>query len=151
MIKKLHLVFISFWCFTACNQQNSTVEQSSLDDRDQIKLEQYIVAGEILYQLHCSNCHKTNGEGLARLIPPLSNADYFSQDSSKLLCVMKYGLEGSIKVNGVEYNQPMPANLKLTNLELAELSAFLYNKFQGKEKLILPESVGKTLNGCQIK
>lgn len=151
MIKKIYLVFISFWCLTACDQQNSTAEQSSLNDRDQIKLEQYIVAGEILYQNHCSNCHKTNGEGLARLIPPLNNADYFSRDSSKLLCVMKYGIEGSIKVNGIEYNQPMPANLKLTNLELAELSAFIYFKFQGKEKLFLPELVGQTLTSCQIK
>lgn len=149
MIKKLYFVLLSFWCFTACNQQDRGTEQSSLNDRDQIKLQQYIVAGEILYQTNCSNCHKENGEGLARLIPPLSNSDYFSQDSTKLFCVMKYGLEGSIAVNGVEYNQPMPANLKLTNLELAELSAFIYHEFQGKEKLILPESVGKALTGCQ--
>lgn len=151
MIRNKFFIFLLLWCFAACDQQNREEEKTSLNDRDQIKLQQYIVAGEILYQTHCINCHKDKGEGLARLIPPLNNSDYFLEDSSKLLCVIKYGLEGSITVNGIEYNQPMPGNLKLTNLELSELSAFIYHKFQGKEKLLLPESVNKTLAGCQVQ
>lgn len=151
MTKHFLLIFIALWLVTSCNGSNQKEDAQTLSGREEIKLKQYLVAGERLYQMNCVNCHKADGQGLARLIPPLANADYFAQDSSKLICIMKFGLEGSIVVNGVEYNQPMPANMNLTNLELAEISAYVYKKFQGQEKLILPSTVGKILSGCETE
>lgn len=151
MTKHFLLIYIALWLLTSCNGSNQKEDAQTLSGREEIKLKQYLVAGERLYQMNCVNCHKEDGQGLARLIPPLANADYFAQDSSKLICIMKFGLEGSIVVNGVEYNQPMPANMNLTNLELAELSTYIYKKFQGQEKLILPGTVGKILSKCETE
>lgn len=150
MIKNFLFIGIAICFIISCNgthQKGS--DNQTLSGREEIKLNQYEVAGEKLYQMNCVNCHKEDGQGLARLIPPLANADYFAEDSSKLICLMKFGLEGSIVVNGIEYNQPMPANMNLTNLELAEISAYVYKTFQGQEKLILPGTVGKILSECK--
>ncbi len=133
---------------TACGGNRGENESSSKFSReDQIKLQKYYVAGEQLYTIYCNNCHE-DGKGLAKLIPPLKDSDYFAEDSSKLICVIKYGLSGSISVNGIEYNQPMPANAKLTNLEIATLTTYIYKEFQNRDKLILPNEVNTVLEAC---
>lgn len=139
-------IFISL--LSACGGSSEQNKNGSNFTRaDETKLQKYFVAGEQLYKIHCNNCHE-NGQGLAQLIPPLENSDYFASDSSKLICAIKFGLEGSITVNGVEYNQPMPANMKLTNLEIATLTTYIYKEFQNQEKLILPNTVNTILENC---
>ncbi|MEM6522979.1 MAG: c-type cytochrome, partial [Bacteroidota bacterium] len=32
------------------------------------------------YLQHCSSCHQKNGEGLARLYPPLADSDYLENN-----------------------------------------------------------------------
>ena len=63
--------------------------------------------GERLYVQHCSGCHGEQGEGLGQLIPPLAGSDYLAQHSGQLACIVRYGLNGPITVNGVAYNQLM--------------------------------------------
>jgi mono/diheme cytochrome c family protein len=63
--------------------------------------------GERLYVQHCSGCHGEQGEGLGHLIPPLAGSDYLAQHRSQLACIVRQGLRGPIKVNGVSYNQVM--------------------------------------------
>ena len=68
-----------------------------------------------------------DGKGLGRLIPPLAKADYLVANRGILPRVLKYGLQGPLVVNRVEYNQPMPANPKLTDLEIAEILTYIGN------------------------
>jgi mono/diheme cytochrome c family protein len=63
--------------------------------------------GERLYVQHCSGCHGEQGEGLGQLIPPLAGSDYLAQHAGQLACIVRYGLNGPIVVNGVAYNQLM--------------------------------------------
>lgn len=63
--------------------------------------------GERLYGQHCSGCHGEQGEGLGQLIPPLAGSDYLAQNSGRLACIVRNGLNGPIVVNGVPYNQLM--------------------------------------------
>ncbi len=148
MIKNTLFFLVSAVFFLGCSGNSGENKSgSSFSSTDEIKLKKYYVSGQQLYKLHCNNCHD-NGQGLAKLIPPLQDADYFADDSSKLICAIKFGLSGSIVVNGVEYNQPMPANLKLTNLEIAMLSAYVYKEFQNQDKLILPNEVDNILGNC---
>ena len=39
------------------------------------------------------------------------------------------GLNGSLLVNGTEYNQPMPANLNLNPSEVAEILTYISNSW----------------------
>ena len=142
------IILLFVLSLTGCGGNSGESKSDSKFSReDQIKLQKYYVAGEQLYKLYCNNCHE-DGKGLAKLIPPLKDSDYFEQDSSKLICVIKYGLSGSIFVNGIEYNQPMPANEKLTNLEISTLTTYIYKEFQNQDKLILPNEVNTILEAC---
>ncbi|GAA4497944.1 hypothetical protein GCM10023172_13810 [Hymenobacter ginsengisoli] len=63
--------------------------------------------GERLYVQHCSGCHGEQGQGIGQLIPPLAGSDYLAQHPGQLACIVRYGLNGPIVVNGVSYNQLM--------------------------------------------
>ncbi|GAA4437568.1 hypothetical protein GCM10023091_16980 [Ravibacter arvi] len=109
--------------------------------REAIKREQYFVEGERLYGVYCANCHQANGEGMANLYPPL----HFPGDKKRFIQIVKHGLEGEITVNGVSYNRPMPANPGLQELDIAEITTYVYNKW-GKETSYTPiDTVKKTL------
>jgi cytochrome c551 len=112
------------------------------------KFQQYFVEGEQLYQTHCSNCHQKNGKGLGLVYPPLGPSDYMDTNPEKVMCLMKRGISGEITVNGKSYNQAMPGIPSLTELEIAEISTFIYNSWGHEKGLIEVNSVSKGLKGC---
>ena len=132
----------------SCNNDSKKDQGGELSGSEKIKLKQYFVEGELLYQQHCSNCHQTEGEGLARLIPPLKNADYLANNIDNLPCIIRNGLQGEIMVNDTMYHQPMPANSRLTDLEIAEITTYVYKKFLNREILISPNRINKRLQSC---
>lgn len=113
-----------------------------------VKLEQYLVEGQQLYLQYCSACHQREGQGLAQLYPPLSNADYLDDNVEGVVCIVKNGLQGPIVVNGVEYNQAMPANPTLTPLEIAEIVTYVYNSWGREHGLVPVTEVEKILKTC---
>src|SRR6478609_4481270 len=64
------------------------------------KYQQYYVQGQVLYEKNCSNCHQKNGKGLGLLYPTVAPSDYFEKNFNASLCLMKYGKQGEIIVNG---------------------------------------------------
>lgn len=81
--------------------------------------------GQKLYEIYCLNCHQSEGEGLAKLIPPLSQSDYLQQNQDQLPCLIKAGMEGPVKVNGVIFNHPMPGSPDLTPQEVYNLIDYI--------------------------
>lgn len=136
-----------FLLFIACNggEGDSGEGISSIDD---LKTRQYAIQGQQLYSQYCSNCHQEDGSGLNRLIPPLKEADYMLEDVNRSLYIIKNGLKGSIMVNNVEYNQPMPENNKLTPIEIAQIATYIYNVWGNKHGLITPEKVNEALSSA---
>lgn len=124
-------------------------ENKELSHSENVKLEQYMVSGSKLYTIHCSSCHQSEGQGLAKLFPPLSNSDYLDDHMESVPCIIKNGLSGEVTVNGVVYNQPMPAIPQLTNLEIAEITTFIYNSWGRKGGIINVKEVEKMLENCQ--
>lgn len=108
------------------NKETEEVHSTSLSTLSQ-KETQYYSNGRKLYKTICSNCHMENGAGLGRLIPPLAKSDYLISNRTDLARVLKYGINGPMTVNGVNYNQPMPANLNFTDLEIAEILTYIGN------------------------
>ena len=121
----------------------------SCKEREQIKLSQYIVEGMTLYRNHCANCHATDGSGLAHVIPPLKNSDYLMNLQDKhLACQIKTGMSDSILVNGILYYQPMPANEKLTALEIAELVTYVKITWGDKKGIYGVKQAEVDLSNC---
>ena len=65
------------------------------------------VHGEILYENFCANCHMEDGTGLIGNIPPLAGADFLKKYASDLPCIIRYGIQDTIIVNGKEYVTPV--------------------------------------------
>lgn len=127
--------------------KNSATENYS--DAKMQKFAKYMIQGKQLYTTHCSNCHQENGDGLGKLFPPLAKADYMLDNIPRSICVIKNGLKGEIKVNGRTYNQAMPALDRLTNLEIAEISSYIYNSWGNEKGMIELETVEESLSNCQ--
>ena len=114
----------------------------------ELKSEQYFVEGYQLYTTNCANCHQADGKGMANLYPPLVNSSIL-KDKSAIACIIRNGMKGTILVNGKEFSRPMPANPKLTEIEIAELVSFVRMKW-GKDSVYTPiETVQAALKNCK--
>ncbi|HLL96377.1 MAG TPA: cytochrome c [Spirosoma sp.] len=120
----------------------------SCQSEEETKRQQYITEGILIYKNNCANCHQTNGAGLASLYPPIAGSDYLA-DKNAVICLIRYGLQGPIVVNGKRYNRPMPAQPKLSDLEIAELTTYLYNKWGGETKVTDVKAVTPVLEQCK--
>lgn len=112
------------------------------------KFQQYFVQGQVLYEKHCSNCHQKNGKGLGRLYPPLASSDFLNSNFEKSFCLMRYGIQGEITVNGQSFNKAMPAIPSLTELEIAEIATYIGNSWGQEKGLIDVTQTSKILSGC---
>ena len=68
------------------------------------------------------------------------------KNKDKVIYLIKNGLVGEILVNGKKFNQPMPANNQLTNLDIAEVVTYIYNEWNGETKITEVKEVEKVLN-----
>ena len=115
---------------------------------EEIKRQKYITEGILVYKTNCANCHQTNGQGLAALYPPIAGSDYLA-DKNSVICLIRYGQQGPIVVNGKRYNRPMPAQPHLSDLEVAELTTYIYNEWGGETKVTGVKAITPILNECR--
>ena len=141
----LLLVIFLASCGTSSKQ---TTDEKPIDRRTEIRLTQYMVQGKALYQTYCSNCHQADGSGLAKLYPPLAGSDYLMADLKEVACLIKNGKTGEITVNGIIYNQMMPANTNLTPIEIAEIITYISNSWGNEAGISATRDVTQWLKNC---
>lgn len=120
----------------------------SCQSDEEIKRQKYITEGIRIYQTNCANCHQKNGVGVAALYPPIAGSDYLVNKDS-VICLIRYGQQGPIVVNGKRYNRPMPAQPQLSDLEVAELVTYIYNEWGGETKLTGVKEITPILQKCR--
>jgi cytochrome c551 len=113
------------------------------------KFQQYYAQGETLYVQHCSNCHQKNGTGLGLLYPPLNTSDYFNDDPGKITCIIRNGASGEMIVNGKKFNHEMPGLPALSELEIAEITTYLYNSWGRQHGIVDVGKVAAALAQCK--
>lgn len=141
---RLLVLSISLTLLMACGS-SKTSDNENVHTRLDTRALQEFSSGSRLYVKYCQNCHMENGEGLGKLIPPLKDSDYLLNNIAAAGRSIKYGLKGPIKVNGIDYNQPMPANPNLTSLEIKELLVYISNAWGNKSKIVTLEEVENAL------
>jgi cytochrome c551 len=104
--------------------------------------------GKFLYDKYCVNCHGENGEQLADLIPPLAKSDYLTQHAADLPCLIYYGYQGKMTVNGVEYNHQMPGNPTFNDIDIANVINYINHSFGNNNGYTTLKSVQQSLNQC---
>ena len=139
------LILISMILIASCSSRSE--HEGSFAAK--IKYRQYYNNGRQLYLNKCSNCHQKDGTGLVRLYPPIKDSDYFRADPARTICIIRNGQLGEIIVNGISFNQPMPANPDLSNLEIAELTTYLYGLWSEEDSIYSPNHVSEVLRNCR--
>ena len=119
------------------------------DGRSSVKFDQYYVKGEALFTAHCSNCHQNNGAGLGRVYPPLNESDFMDKNFEQVVCLIRNGKSGEMVVNGKSYDQPMPPFHSLTDLEIAEITTYIYNSWSHNRGLVDVKTVSRILEKCE--
>jgi cytochrome c551 len=106
-------------------------------------------SGESLYNGQCSSCHGKEGEGLGQLIPPIADSDFIKDNRGLLSCIIVYGVEGPMMVNGVVYDGNMPGMPKLTKVEVANIINYIHEKWYKDKPLKTVPEVAKELESCE--
>lgn len=113
------------------------------------KYTRYFTDGAQLYKTHCQNCHNANGEGLAQLIPPLTDTSFIATNRSQLACIVSYGIADSLQINGKIYNFKMPAITSLAPIDLAKLLTYVTNSFGNQQGLYDVTEIENHVKNCR--
>ena len=106
--------------------------------------------GERLYVQHCASCHGDQGQGLARLIPPLAGADYLTDHRAELACLLRNGQNELIVVNGVAYHNIMPGNKTMSVAQLTNLLNYVESHWGNEAAPRTIRDVQTQLDACRL-
>ncbi len=67
----------------------------------------------------------------------------------EVVCLIKNGREGELIVNGRGYNKPMNGITNLTELEIAEITTYIYNTWDRKRGIVEVKEVSSALLDCR--
>lgn len=104
--------------------------------------------GERLYKENCLNCHQEQGQGVGKLIPPLTDTKYLIQYRNQLPCIIKNGMQGEIKINGILYNEKMPISNKMTEADMVNLLNYIGKNFGNNLETFTMKEVNENLENC---
>ncbi|MEZ4984424.1 MAG: cytochrome c [Saprospiraceae bacterium] len=105
--------------------------------------------GKALYDIHCANCHMDDGTGLRGNIPPLAHADYLIQHTQQLPCIIRYGIQDTITVNGITYNTPMAGIPSLTDIQITNIINYIHHAWGNEMGIVSAPQVRQQLKDCQ--
>lgn len=98
--------------------------------------------GAKVYQTNCSSCHQANGAGVPGTFPPLAGNPVVTGDPTKVIHIVKYGLNGKINVKGTTYNGMMPAwGQQLSNGDIAAVITYVRSSWGNSASAVTESQV----------
>jgi mono/diheme cytochrome c family protein len=99
--------------------------------------------GEKIYRGACIACHEVDGSGAPRIYPPLpGNANLQSADPTSTLRIILDGAQ-SVTTPRAPNKGSMPAYLKLSDQEIADVATYIRNAWGNAAPVVTPEQVAK--------
>ncbi|MBU2975880.1 cytochrome c [Zobellia sp. B3R18] len=92
-----------------------------------------MLRGSEIYADLCVTCHLEEGEGISNTFPPLAKSDYLAQNRQASIRGVKFGQQGEMTVNGVNYNNIMPP-MGLDDEEIADVMNYILNSWGNTSK-----------------
>ncbi|MDB5233412.1 MAG: hypothetical protein JWR44_405 [Hymenobacter sp.] len=106
--------------------------------------------GQRLYAQNCAGCHGDQGQGLAKLIPPLAGADYLVDHRAELACLLRNGQNEVIVVNGIAYHNVMPGNKTMSTAQLTNLLNYIESHWGNEAAPRTIRDVQQQLDSCRV-
>ncbi|TDO21000.1 c-type cytochrome [Pedobacter duraquae] len=122
---------------------------ASCQTADNLERDMYYTNGRDIYIKHCQNCHGAKGEGLAALTPPLTDTVFLKANKQKLACIIKNGLKGEIVVHGKSFNDQMPPNGTMADIDIAQVIVYITNANGNNQGMYTPAQVAADLAACR--
>ena len=97
------------------------------------ELSKSMLRGSEIYADFCVTCHLEEGEGIANTFPPLAKSDYLAKNRQASIRGVKFGQQGEMTVNGVNYNNIMPT-MGLDDEEIADVMNYILNSWGNTSK-----------------
>jgi nitrite reductase (NO-forming)/hydroxylamine reductase len=102
-----------------------------------------LAEGKEAFVANCAPCHRESGVGMPGVFPPLAGSDFISGNSKEtIISSVLRGIQGKLVVNGVEYNNVMPAMSHLPDAEVAKILSYVYNSWGNPGGMIASHEVG---------
>jgi nitrite reductase (NO-forming) / hydroxylamine reductase len=112
---------------------------------------QGLQAGEAAYLAHCAACHQPNGMGLPGAFPPVAGSDFLTtNDKPKVIASILQGMSGKLLVNGVEYNNVMPAMSHISDADIAHIVNYIYNSWGNPGGMIAEKDVAASRTALAV-
>lgn len=105
--------------------------------------------GKLVYENNCASCHGINGEGFRNLIPPLTDSNYLDANANNFACIVGYGMDEEVTVNGIKFTQPMAGLEQLTPTQIANVGNYVYGRWSTSNKIFTPKEIETLLGNCQ--
>lgn len=90
-----------------------------------------------------------DGSGLGTNIPPLAQEDYLAENRSKIACIIRYGIQDTIVVNGKTYSQPMAGIKSLNETEITNIINYIHHAWENDLAAISIKEVEEHLSDCE--
>ena len=137
---RLLLLLITGMLFS-CGKESSTGLERDLPEG--------FYEGKELFNARCSACHGVDGESVVKIYPPLKDSDYLRDNQQNIPCVIYYGVDTPLKVNGVEYQMKMPSSSNLSAEQIKNLINYINNSWGNEFGEVSTEEVKKVLEDCK--
>jgi quinoprotein glucose dehydrogenase len=102
--------------------------------------EETMKAGKAQFAL-CQACHGSDGGGVANVAPPLAASEWINGPPENLIRIQLRGLQGPIKVKGIEYSLMMPPQAYQSDEQIASVLSYVRNSFGNKAAAITVDQV----------
>ncbi len=98
--------------------------------------------GAKVFQTNCSSCHQAKGQGVPGTFPPLAGNPVVTGNATKVIHIVKYGLNGKVQVHGTTYNGMMPAwGQQLSNGDIAAVITYVRSSWGNSASAVTESQV----------
>ena len=102
-------------------------------------LKESLLDGKEIYNDFCAQCHLEDGKGVKGIYPPLAKSD-FLVNVNRTISSIKYGLKGTITVNGESYNSIMVSQ-GLDDEEISDVVNYILNSWGNSTNKLITEEI----------
>ncbi|MEO7199122.1 MAG: cytochrome D1 domain-containing protein, partial [Dokdonella sp.] len=107
--------------------------------------------GAKAYLDNCAACHQPDGKGLTNAFPPLAGSDFVANNTKEHLAeIVLKGISGKLVVNGVEYNNVMPAMSHLSDKDVAEVLTYVLSSWGNKGGTLTTADVSRIRGELEV-